>query len=151
MKRNGYTLLEILIVMTLIVLMLGLTTVYFAGYLPSAKLNATGREMAALIRQARSLARLTGETRIIMIDLDERTFGLDNGSAQTIPPHVLVTILDPVYGEIKTGKYRYVFRPGGMDGGAILLTGGKKNLRLDLDPITGAVQTRTTEQYVMNR
>jgi prepilin-type N-terminal cleavage/methylation domain-containing protein len=139
-KRNGFTLLEVIIVLTLVVLILGLTTIYFAGFLPGVKFNATGREISAVIRHARSLARMNVQTERLIFDLDEKTYGFEGKDARTIPPHVLITITDPVFGEILHGKYRFVFYPSGaMEGGAISLTGGKKKMRIYLDPITGVV------------
>ena len=143
MKNNGFTLLEIIIVLTLVTLVLGLSTVYFAGYLPSVKLDATGREMAALIRQARSQALLKMETQSVMIDLDDRSYGLGTEATKNIPASVLVTVLDPFYGELRQGKFPLVFHPvGGGEGRTIILSAGKKKIRIDLDPITGAVKSR---------
>ncbi len=137
--QRGFTLLEVIIVMALITLVLGLASVHFAGYLPSAKLDATGRELSALIRQARSLARMNRETERVVIDLDGRTYGIEKRGMQNFPLHVLVRIIDPFAGEISRGKYFFVFHPaGGMEGGAIVLSGGKKVIRIDLDPLTGA-------------
>jgi len=141
--RNGFTLIEVIVVLTLTVLVLGLTTVYLAGFLPSAQLNATGREMSALIRHARSLARMQRETRTVVIDLDNRTYGLGEQIIKRIPSPIQVRIIDPVSGEIGQGKYPLVFHAtGGMAGGTIVLSGGKKKLLLNLDPLTGAVLTK---------
>jgi general secretion pathway protein H len=140
MRRNGFTLLEVIIVLTLITVILSLTTVYFAGYLPAAKLGATGREISALIRHARTLAREKGTPQRIMIDLDDRTYGMENKATREIPANVLVTIVDPISGDIRQGKYSIVIHPGGsIEGGSIILLGGKKKVRIDLDPVTGAV------------
>jgi hypothetical protein len=49
-------------------------------------------------------------------------------------------VIDPFSGEIIRGKYPIVFNAtGGMSGGTILLSSGKKTVRIELDPITGAV------------
>ncbi len=142
-KRNGFTLLEIIIVLTLVTLILGLSTIYFAGFLPAVKFNATGREISALIRHARSLARTKMETQKVIFDLDGKSYGFEGQEGKAIPSHALIMIADPVNGEIVHGKYRFVFHPsGGMEGGTIFLRGGKKKLRIDLDPITGAVVIR---------
>jgi prepilin-type N-terminal cleavage/methylation domain-containing protein len=143
MKKNGFTLLEVIIVLTLIVLILGLSTIYFAGFLPTVKFNAAGREISAVIRHARSLARMNMQTQRVIFDLDGKTYGFEGQDARAIPPDVLIMIDDPFFGEILHGKYRFVFHPsGGMEGGAIFLTGGKKKMRIDLDPITGTVMIK---------
>ena len=143
MRKNGFTLLEIMIVMSLVTLILGLTTVYFAGFLPSARLDAAGRELAGMIRHAASLSRMNLDRRTVVIDLDNRTYGIEGGAPKTFPPETAVRVVDPVAGEIREGKYFFVFSPaGGRAGGTILLSRGKKTIRIESDPITAAVLIR---------
>ena len=140
MKKNGFTLLEIIIVLFLVTLILGLSTVFFAGYLPSAKVDATGREISGMIRHARSLARMNMESRSVVIDLDNRTYGIEGLATKSFPPDALIRVIDPFSGEIIRGKYPIVFNPaGGMSGGTIILSRRKKVIRIEMDPITGAV------------
>ena len=140
MKKNGFTLLEIIIVLSLVTLILGLSTVFFAGFLPSAKANAAGREISGMIRHARSLARMNMESRSVVIDLDNRTYGIEGLATKSFPPEALIRVIDPVSGEIFGGKYPIVFSPAeGMSGGTIILSWGKKTIRIELDPIAGAV------------
>ncbi len=140
MKRNGFTLLEILIVLSLITVIVGLSSVFFAGFLPSAKFNATGREISGMIRHARSLARMNMESRTVMIDLDNRLYGIEGLETRSFPPDLLVRIVGPFSEEFIRGKYPIVINPAGiMGGGSIILSQGKKTIRIDLDPITGSV------------
>ncbi len=142
-KKNGFTLLEIIIVLTLVALILGLSTIYFAAFLPTAKFNATAREISALIRHARSLAVMNRQMQNVVFDLDGKTYGFEGQDGKSIPSPILIMIADPANGETLHGKYRFVFHPsGGMEGGTIFLTGGRKKLRIDLDPITGAVMIK---------
>lgn len=140
MKKNGFTLLELIIVLALITLILGLSSVFVAGFLPSAKANAAGREISGMIRFARSLARLNMESRSVVIDLDNRTYGIEGLAKKSFPPEVHVRVIDPISGEIFGGKYSMVFTPAeGMSGGTIILSWGNKTIRIELDPIAGAV------------
>ena len=143
-KENGFTLMEVLIVLLLISLILGLSSVFFAGaFLPSAKIEAAGREISGEIRQARSLARLNSERTTFTIDLDARTYGIEGQEQKSFPPETIVRIIDPLSGEITQGKYSIPFNPtGGMSGGTIILSRKKKTLRIELDPITGAALIR---------
>jgi general secretion pathway protein H len=144
MHKNGFTLLEIVIVLFLVTLILGLSTVFFAGFLPSVKLNATGREISAMIRHARSLAHMSMESQTVMINLDNRTYGIEGLKTHSIPSDALIRVMDPFSGEIIRGKYPIVFHPvGGMGGGTIILSGGKKVIQIEMDPITGAVLIKT--------
>ena len=137
MKKHGFTLLEMIVVLFLITLIVGLTSVFFAGFLPSARISAAGREITGMVRYARSLARMNMESRTVMIDLDSRTYGIEGLGTKYFPPDALVRVIDPFSGdEITRGKYPIVFYPiGGMTGGTIILSTGKKEVRVDLDPI----------------
>ncbi len=140
MNKNGFTLLEIIIVLSLITLILGLSSVFFAGFLPSAKADAVGRELSGVIRHTRSLARLNGESRSVVIDLDSRTYGIEGMAQKSFPPELIVKVIDPLSGEIVRGKFPILFNPaGGRSGGTIILSWGKKAMRIELDPIAGAV------------
>ena len=143
MGKKGFTLLETIIVLSLVTLILGLSTVFFAGFLPSARLYATGREIAATIRHARYMSRMSMETRTVTIDLDKRSYAIDGQQIRTIPPETGIRIVDPLSGEIRRGEYPIVLQPtGSMTGATIVLSGGRKAMRIEMDPVTGAVLTR---------
>jgi prepilin-type N-terminal cleavage/methylation domain-containing protein len=143
MKKNGFTLLEIIIVLSLVTLILGLSTVFFAGFIPSAKLDAAGRDLSGMIRHARSLARMNMTRQTVVIDLDNGTYGIEGREVKSLPPDALIRVIDPFSGEIRQGKYLIVFNPaGGMRGGIIALSHGKKTIMIQMDPITGATTLR---------
>jgi general secretion pathway protein H len=142
MKRThkGFTLLEIIIVLFLVTLMTGLSAVFFSSFIPSVKFDAAGREMTAMLRHARSLARMTMESQTFVIDLDNKTYGIDGLATKHVPPESLIKVIDTFSGEMMHGRYSVVFHPAGnMEGGAIILSIRKKVLRIDMDPIMGAV------------
>jgi len=139
-KKNGFTLLEVIIVMLLVTLILGISTVFFAGVLPSARFSAAGREVSGVIRHARSLARIHMEKRAVIIDLDRGVYGIEGVVAKRFPPDARITIIDQVFGEISRGKYPIVFHPaGGVEGGTIIISKDKRMMRIATDPIVGAV------------
>lgn len=143
MRKNGFTLLEIIIVLFLITLIVGLSAVFFAGYLPSAKLNAAGRDLSGMIRHARSLARMNMARQTILIDLDNRTYGIEGRGVKVFPSEATVRVIDPFSGEIRRGKYIIVFNPaGGMEGGTIILSHAEKTIMIQMDPITATVVIR---------
>jgi general secretion pathway protein H len=143
MRKNGFTLLEIIIVLSLITLILGLSTIFFAGFLPSAKLDAVVRDLSGMIRHARSLARMNMARQTVVIDLDNRTYGIEGQGVKALPPDALIRVIDPFSGEIRQGKYPIAFNPaGGMRGGTIILSRGKKTIMIQMDPITGATTLR---------
>ncbi|MEN6317515.1 MAG: prepilin-type N-terminal cleavage/methylation domain-containing protein [Syntrophaceae bacterium] len=139
-QHDGFTLLEIIIVIFLSSLVLGMATLFFAGTLPSAKLNAAGREVSAVMRYARSLARMNAEKKTVIIDLDNRVYGIEGISSKSFPPATQILYFDPVFGEKNRGKYAIAFHAtGGIDGGSVVLSNDKKTIRIETDPVTGSV------------
>jgi general secretion pathway protein H len=139
--RGGFTLLETILVLFLAALVLGMATPFFAGYLPGARLDAAGREITGMIRHARSLARLGGESRTVVVDLDRGTYGIEGLARRSLPRDTRIRVIDDEAGEIEGGTYKIAFRRGAAPrGGNIVLSSGKRVLRIALDPVTGAVR-----------
>lgn len=138
--EKGFTLLEMVIVMVIIVLILGMSTVFFANSFPSAKLNSLTRDLSTTFRQARTLARNRGEQQVLVVDLDGKTFGMTGHTAKAIPGEIGVRIVDPVEGEIGRGTYSFIFHStGGIEGGSILLSYKSKTVAIEPDPVVGSV------------
>jgi hypothetical protein len=138
-KNNGFILLELIIVLFLVTLIFGLSTIFFAHILPSNRFNATVRNISSTIRHARSLAQIYGEKQIITIDLDSKKYGLEGRGVKEIPSDVHIKIIDPLSGEIHEGKYQLVLYPaGGIEGGTIVLWNSKKTVSIQIDPIVGS-------------
>jgi prepilin-type N-terminal cleavage/methylation domain-containing protein len=136
--NRGFTLLELIIVLFLVTLIIGLTTVYFFTALPSNKLNATARSISATIRQARALSQIQSERKVVTIDLDSRKYGIEGLGFRDIPSDISIKVTDPIAGEIIQGQYLFVVQPGGgIEGGIIHLWTLKKEIRLQTDPVTG--------------
>jgi prepilin-type N-terminal cleavage/methylation domain-containing protein len=137
---SGFTLIELTVVLFLMVLMLGLSTLFFAKTLPSSRLNAAGRELSATIRQARSLAQSNGTEQTVVLDFDARKYGIEGRGARSLPQDVGIRVIDPLYGAVQQGTYRVSFdATGGVEGAAIELWNNKRLLRIVTDPIVGTV------------
>ena len=140
LNRSGFTLLELIIVIFLITLMVGLSAVFFANTLPSARFNATVRELASTIRQARHLAQLNGETQVLTIDMDSRSYGIEGLGEKVLPSGIYIKVIDPLAGDITTGKYHMTFHPAGStEGGTVVLWNDAKVAQINIDPVAGAV------------
>ncbi|MEJ2697494.1 MAG: prepilin-type N-terminal cleavage/methylation domain-containing protein [Candidatus Sulfobium sp.] len=140
MKNQGFTLLELLIVLFLMTLMLGLSSVFFANTLPSGRFHATAREIAATVRHARSLAQIQGRDQTLLINLDTREYGIKGLKTVAIPEGISIRIEDPFYGDIKEGKYTFTFHSyGSAEGGTIVLWDDKRSVTISLDPVEGSI------------
>lgn len=142
MKRSdkGFTLLELVIVMTLMVLFFGLSGAHFANRLPSAKLGATGRELSGLIRMARIEAMNKREEQKVIIDLNRRTYRIEGKAGRTVPEDIAISVIDPVKGSFYGGEYNITSDPSGSVGACeIVLRNAGRTLRIEIDPVIGAV------------
>jgi prepilin-type N-terminal cleavage/methylation domain-containing protein len=141
-KKNnkGFTLLELIIVLFLMTLILGLSAVLFANALPSNKFNATVRSISTTIRQARTLAQIHGERQTVTIDLDAKQYGVTGHELKSIPSDIYVKVIDPISGELQTGKYYFVVQAGGsIEGGTVILWNSKRQASIQADPVVGSV------------
>jgi prepilin-type N-terminal cleavage/methylation domain-containing protein len=141
--ERGFTLLELIIVMLLSTLILGLSALFFARTLPSGRLNATAREMSAMIRYARSFAQISGERQSIVLDLDAATYGIAGKGEKKLPREVTLKVIDPLSGPMQEGTVTMVFEPTGfMSAATIELSTSNRAIRLQTDPVVGSVTLR---------
>ncbi len=143
-RQGGFTLLELLLVLTLVAIVVGLSSFLVIGQtLPSARFNATARELSAALREARTLARVNGERQTIVVNLDTRTYGIEGRKTRVIPENTGILIRDAFAGEIRRGEYRIFFNPAGAsESGTIVLWTAKRSVSIQTDPIVGSVTFR---------
>jgi general secretion pathway protein H len=139
-SEKGFTLLEIIVVITLVVLILSFTTLFFGNVLPGARLNSAARELSAMMRYAKILAQNNGEPQTVLINLDTGRYGIEGVQTRNIPEGINIRVTDPVNGEVNRGSYPILFHESGIaEGGNITLWNTKRTLNIELDPIVGSV------------
>jgi general secretion pathway protein H len=139
-RSSGVTLIELIIVLVIITIAVGISGVFYANSLPSARLGAAGREISAAIRQARLLARTHGETTAVTINLDTRRYAITGHTSRAIPAGINVRVLDEIAGEVTRGEVSIIFHDSGaVEGGTIILSVNKRQLIVKVDPIVGAI------------
>ena len=132
-----------MIVLFLAMLMMGMGIVVMMNRLPAAKLDAAAREMSAMMRQARVLAKIQGEKQAIVVDLGARSYGIEGKKTRKIPEEIRLEIDDSPAGIADNGVYRLVFSPfGGIDGGTVMLSTGQRIISIKPDPIMGFLISR---------
>ena len=137
---RGFILIELIIVLVLISVIFGLAGLFFANTLPGYKFNATVRNISSTIKQARALAKIHDEPQKVVIDLDSKEYSLEGHTVRDIPPGISIKVIDPLSGEVYTGKYQFVLYPaGGMEGGTVVLWNSKRSASIQLDPIVGTL------------
>ena len=137
---KGFTLLEIIVVITLIVLIFGFSTLFFGNALPGARLNSAARELSAMMRYAKMLAQNNGEPQTVLINLDTGRYSIEGVQTRNLPEGIKIRAADPVTGEVSRGNYAVLFHESGIvEGGTITLWNAKRTINIELDPIVGSV------------
>lgn len=135
----GFTLIELMVVIALMVIILGISTTFFSKSFSGAKLGAAAIELSAIMRHAKMLAINKGETQTVFIDFDTGRYGIEGVRVKNIPEGVNVRAYDPETGETNHGNYSVQFRESGLTEGRIItLWTEKRSLDVAIDPITGA-------------
>lgn len=117
-RRAGFTLVEMLAVMTIIALVAALVVTVIPGT-GRAQLKAVALQTAALFRRERLDAILTARSREVAIDGAHRTLVGDGGDSVAIPRDVTVDILG--LDEQWAGRQAVVrFLPDGASSGTVV-------------------------------
>ncbi|SRR5579883_1541669 len=140
LPESGFTLLEILAVLALIGLALAVTAFSLDGGLQRAKLDASGRDIAAALRHTRTRALVEHRAQWFTLDLKARSFESPGRAPQDIPADTTLHVTTAAQDAKKPGIARIRFFPDGSStGGHIELARSKREVRIDVDWLTGAV------------
>lgn len=136
--NKGFTLLELLVVLTLSTLILAVALPRFAALLPGAELKNYSRQTAALLRLARSQAIATGEEVALVLDRQARQSRLSGRKMPyPWPEQVELRLADTTE---PPGQPGIVFYPDGTSsGGTLVLAGSGRNYRIEVHWLTGKV------------
>lgn len=137
--ERGFTLLELIVVLSLVSLMLGLSALHFGRALTGTRYDRTVKEIASTFRHARALAKLRGEPQTIVFDFDARTYGIRGQKSRPIYEGVSVKSSGGINGDVSEGRYRLTFYPDGTArGGTLVVFNDKKSAEISVDPVAGA-------------
>ena len=141
MARQGFTLIELLVVMAIIGIVLTIAVPTFRQALPGAELESSSREIAALLREARSIAIRTNEASGVVFDVEESSFALAGGARQRLEGGLTLALTTAASEQISdsAGGIRF-FPDGTSSGGRITLSGAAKVRFVVVDWLTGTVQ-----------
>lgn len=140
MRARGYSLIELLLVITIAAAATALVARAFSG-VSGAELRAASRTVAAGLRQARTLALSERREAALALDLDKRLLTLSGSERSVQLPAALDLKLYTAQSEIVTeriGAIRF-FADGSSTGGRVSLGAGERKILVDVDWLTGKV------------
>lgn len=140
-QHRGVTLLELLIVLTLMALIAAMVLPLFSGGVSGTDLKTAARDVAAGLRLARDRAVSQRTESLLELDLEARTFRVSpDERPHRLPEKIelkLYTAQRDLLNE-KIGAIRF-FPDGGSNGGRITLAAGERKYDVDVDWLTGRV------------
>ena len=138
--EEGFTLTEMLVVITIIVLTLTLSLPYSLKSGVARRLDAATGIVAAKLRETRSLALIANEPRTLTFNFDTNTLARADGTPiYTLPASVRLslTTADNLIMEHQGGIA--FFANGAATGGSLLLSDGDLTRRIAVNWLTGAI------------
>lgn len=141
-RTDGFTLLELLVVLAIVALMTAIAAPRFAAALPGAELDSGARKLAAGLREARSLAVSTNRAVPFTLRGGANLYTIGRGGESRQLPGKLAITLVTGRREISganQGSIRF-FPDGSSTGGRIELNGAGGKRSIEVDWLTGRIR-----------
>lgn len=137
---TGFTLLELMIVLTVSVLALTVVAIRIGSGEQSTNLIVAARDLASALRYAQGQSLLTHKTVAVAINLDDNSYRISDRErvyaiSEAIEVSLVVAEDEFAEGE---GAIRF-FGDGSSTGGRVTLEWGQQLRRVDVNWMTGAV------------
>jgi prepilin-type N-terminal cleavage/methylation domain-containing protein len=119
-SRGGYSFIELLVAMAIMVILSGLASVSFVSQLPHHRLNHAARDLVSDLRWARQLALAERQPVLLILDPDTERYRIERQSDPGIPIGGVRDFLDrrQGFGEIdlvsSSGGRTITFYPQGL-------------------------------------
>jgi general secretion pathway protein H len=140
-RARGVTLLELLVVLSLIGILVAMVVPTLGGGVSTTELKSSARQMAAALRLARSEALASRREHSVRVDLERRVFRVDGDAREIALPRDVELKLFTAQSDLvsdKAGAIRF-FPDGGSNGGRVTLGAGERKYEVDVDWLTGRV------------
>jgi general secretion pathway protein H len=141
MKEDGFTLLELLVVLVIIGLVLALIPGFMLRGQPGLDVDVAARALADALRQTRSQAVLQNREQLFALDVEERLFRAGEQRAPVqIDKNIAITFQTArsLLMSDTTGRIRF-FPDGSATGGRIGLTLNGRHAEVVVDWLTGLI------------
>ena len=140
-ESRGVTLLELLIVLSIMAIVAAMVVPMLGGGVSTGELKGAARQVAAGLRLARSEALATRQETGVLLDLERRTFQIERDRHEHALPRQIELKLFTAESDLvsdKVGAIRF-FPDGGSNGGRVTLAAGERKYDVDVDWLTGRV------------
>jgi general secretion pathway protein H len=141
-RHAGFTLIEMLVVMVIMVLAYAMTAPMISAGVSGAELKAAARQIATGLRKARSEAVTRKDEVTLTVDVERRQFELGGDKRIYRLPKKIDVSLFTAQSELmdaKTGAIRF-YPDGSSTGGRVTISQGERKYLVDVDWMTGRVK-----------
>jgi general secretion pathway protein H len=138
--QHGFTLIEMLVVLTIAALIVGLALPRLTGAEEKATLRTAAHEVAAALRTTRSLAMTRGQTEAFVINTANGAFRAGQAAQGQLPRglHLALVTVTADQESASQGRIQF-FADGSSTGGGVVLASGKTRSQVLVDWLTGRV------------
>ncbi len=146
-QAAGYTLVELLVVLTILGLVTAIAMPMFASVLPGAELKSAARNLGADMRFARSRAIAGNREVALSVNLETRRYSISGEARErSLPDELTIDVLtarSELEGEnaLRPRRASIRFFPDGSStGGRVSLSRGGQTYHVGVDWLTGRVK-----------
>ncbi len=140
---QGFSLIEVLVVVSLIALLVGMVGTSVYRSLDGVKVRQAGKDLVTALRYTRGQAIVAREERTLDVDVEKKSFKAPERKVVELPDGVDVTIRTAAFDlDRSVGKVRF-FPDGSSTGAQITLTAGQRSWLISVGWLTGEIDLET--------
>lgn len=141
-KTKGFTLLEVMVVLVIMALILVIVPPFLPNVMASTHVKSAARELAANLKHARSQAIDHQQESVLIVNVDEKKYTLDNKSKiLKLPTDASLSLITAKSEQLDENEGQIRFFPDGSStGGQIKLSHAKHEITVDVHWLTGKVK-----------
>jgi len=145
-KNQGFTLVELMVVMVIIALIMGLVATSMSSSISAAEARAATRKVVASLRYTRVRAIIDKSEQVFLVNTENRSYVAPGRKQVNLPEGVEVAITT-ARSELTSEDVAGIrfFPDGGSTGGHIELTVNEREYRINIAWLTGEARLERTD------